>query len=119
MAEMNERGFEQYGDIETAYGHVIRVYESSAASGPHVWVSTVQTEETGARCGMEPEEATAHLNLVQAMRLRARLDEFIQGVPTRWTRGAAMYENALRELTPPEREHMPLLSPAKPKEEQR
>lgn len=98
MAELSERGFEQYGEVETKYGHTIRVYESSSASGPHVWMQTRQSPESGAPHGMGPEEATAHLDLVQAMRVRKLLDEFIEGVPERWGNGARFYWEAKREV---------------------
>lgn len=103
MAELSERGFEQYGGIETKHGHMVQVYESSAASGPHVWIKTARTPETGSRYGMGPEETTAHLDLVQAMKLRAMLDKFIEGVLSRWTDGARIYKEAHREVhgTPP------------------
>jgi hypothetical protein len=84
----SDRGFLAYagGPIPTDYGHDINVYESSAADGPHVWLSIGDSPRVDGR--------NAHLNLRQAILLRGALDQFIQGVPDRWERGAEMLANA-------------------------
>lgn len=108
----NDRGFLAYagGPIETSYGHTIRVQESSAASGPHVWLFIEQPGQTEqARPPMllaggqlhqlpplPPKQPAPHLNLEQAIALRAALDQFIDGVPERWTDGQAMLDEAKR-----------------------
>jgi len=97
MAEINARGFEQYGDIETHYGHTIRVYESSSAMGPCVWINTVRPERADGGV-LRPEETTAHLTLVQAIRLKDLLIEFIDGVPQRWERGRHLLSKAHEEI---------------------
>jgi hypothetical protein len=111
MAELSQRGFEQYGEVETTYGHTVRVYESSAAKGPHVWVNTVLLPETAGR-GRKPEETTAHLDLVQALRVRDMLSEFIDGVPERWTDGARLYREAREQVygMPPDEPEKPVCS---------
>lgn len=38
-ATATDRGFDHYPAIPGAYGGEVRAYESSAASGPHVWLS--------------------------------------------------------------------------------
>ena len=38
LFEVTDRGFRRYEPIPTAYGHVVSVYESSAASEPCVWL---------------------------------------------------------------------------------
>jgi hypothetical protein len=84
----NDRGFLAYagGSIPTDYGHEISVYESSAASGPHVWLSVGDSPHVDGH--------TAHLSLRQAILLRAALDQFIQGVPERWECGAEILAHA-------------------------
>lgn len=37
--ETTERGFKRFAAIPSEYGGEVRVYESSAASGPHVWLN--------------------------------------------------------------------------------
>lgn len=85
----NGRGFLSYagGSFDTDRGHEIHVYESSSAEGPHVWLS------------MDGE--AAHLALAQAIRLRAALNQFIEGVPKRWGRGEEMLAEAYKSAYPP------------------
>ncbi len=99
MVEKNSRGFEQYGEVGTTYGHTVRVYESSAARGPHVWVNTRPTVTPYS----DFAETTVHLDLLQAMTLRGMLDEFIEGVPERWEHGGMLLsvaDKAWREANP-------------------
>ncbi|MFE9372233.1 hypothetical protein ACFYM2_21035 [Streptomyces sp. NPDC006711] len=88
----NGRGFLTYAGspIKTSYGHTIRVQESSAASEPHVWLFI---GDSPAASGRNP-----HLNLEQAIALRAALDQFIEGVPNRWSNGQAMLDEAKRAI---------------------
>jgi len=65
------RGFEHYGSTETAYRNTVSVYESSAASGPHLWLSI-------------DDDATAHMTLEQAKEIRDRLDFAIRRAGERW-----------------------------------
>lgn len=65
----SERGFERYGEVETAYGHKVAVYESSSASGPHLWLSV---EHDGGN-SYSPHSARAHLTVEQAVQIRDRL----------------------------------------------
>ncbi|MET9517435.1 hypothetical protein [Streptomyces sp. NPDC002994] len=91
-APTNDRGFLLYGGepIQTDYGHTIRVTESSSADGPHVWLFVDESE-------VVPGPPNPHLNLEQAIRLREALDQFIEGVPDRWTDGAKMLAEAKRQ----------------------
>lgn len=50
--QTSDRGFNRMPDITGPYGHTISAYESSAASGPHLWISIGDT--------------TAHLTAEQA-----------------------------------------------------
>lgn len=89
-AEHNDRGFLVYGGtaVPTRYGHTIRVQESSAASGPHVWLFI-----EGAA------EAAPHLSLADAIEIRDRLTQFIDGTPERWTNGKRFVREAHKEVT--------------------
>jgi hypothetical protein len=91
-AATNDRGFLAYagGQIATDYGHEISVYESSAAKGPCVWLAVGDS-------ALAPGHS-AHLALVQAMKVRAALDQFIEGVADRWERGAELVAEARREV---------------------
>jgi hypothetical protein len=88
----NDRGFLAYagGPITTDYGHEVSVYESSAASGPHAWLKISDSPRVDGR--------NAHLSLAQAITIRAALDQFIEGVPERWDRGAELLDEARREV---------------------
>lgn len=102
----SERGFAQYigaEGIETDYGERVRVYESSAARGPRVWLQTkgeahidehdeIEEYSPGTMFQGEwipptrivPGSLSAHLDVEQATRVRDALDEFIRTVPERW-----------------------------------
>lgn len=74
-----DRGFHQYGeDQHCTYGTRIRVYESSAASGPHVWLALYESAPLDMAC------AGAHLNETQARELIARLQAWLDEIPSRW-----------------------------------
>ncbi|MFD4547313.1 hypothetical protein [Streptomyces sp. NPDC058466] len=91
-APANDRDFLTYAGapIRTSYGHEVRVQESSAADGPHVWLFI----------GDSPTMAShdPHLNLEQAIAVHAALGQFIDGVPERWTDGQAMLDEAKRNV---------------------
>ncbi|MER6067085.1 hypothetical protein ABT167_39385 [Streptomyces sp. NPDC001792] len=84
----DDRGFLLYGgrSIPTAYGHDIRVQESSSAEAPHVWLFI-----DGSRIARDP-----HLNLAQAIAVHAALGQFIDSVPKRWENGAELLADARR-----------------------
>ncbi|HEX5565410.1 MAG TPA: hypothetical protein VFY14_00445 [Streptomyces sp.] len=90
----NDRGFLAYagGPIHTNYGHEIRVQESSAADGPHVWLFISDSPTVA--------NHNPHLNLDQAIALRAALDQFIEGVPNRWDGGQKMLNEAKARVLP-------------------
>lgn len=70
------RGSAEFGTpIATAYGHALRLTESSAASGPHLWLwvrhdGNLATEQ-------QPVNDGVHLSLDQAKTLRDRLNAAI------------------------------------------
>lgn len=63
------RGFTVYDEIETSYGHTVRVQESSSAEAPHVWLFVSDS----------PVVVThnPHLTIEQAIRVRDALTAFI------------------------------------------
>lgn len=73
--EVTDRGFKHYEPIAGDRGETIRVYESSAAREPCIW--------------LEVEDGPAHLTLEQAERVRDTLD-------------AAIRNHYQRESVPPE-----------------
>lgn len=82
-----QRGFHRYGEpVICTYGTKVEVYESSSAEGPHVWLNL--------ECDMEnlrsqkAGEGTAHLNEEQARAVIARLQTWLDEIPSRWNRAA-------------------------------
>jgi len=89
--ERSDRGFLGYGGpIPTDYGHDVQVYESSAAKGPCVWLAVGDSALTPGH--------NAHLTLAQALKVRAALDQFMEGVADRWEGGADLVAEARREV---------------------
>jgi len=81
-----QRGFQRYDQPwQDTYGHTISVYESSAASGPHVWLAL----KGSPAMGNEDYAIHAHLNIEQAEKLRRELSMFIDQAEARWAEPAA------------------------------
>lgn len=83
IIKRNDRGFHQYGDpIVCTYGSRIEVYESSIADGPHCWIQIFCDPR------MLPNQPSgrgvAHLNEEQARGLIARLQAWLDEIPSRW-----------------------------------
>ena len=76
-----DRGFHGYGrPLRDSNGGEVEVYESSAASGPHVWLNIDSRRwDRGATGGV-----SAHLDQKQARAVIARLQAWLDEVPTRW-----------------------------------
>lgn len=73
----SDRGFQQGDPISGTDGDTVRVYESSAAIGPHLWVNI--TEPTNRNDPEGPvHDATVHLKLEDATRLRDDLTAIIE-----------------------------------------
>lgn len=80
-----DRGFHGYGKpVFCTYNTRIEVYESSAASGPHVWLN-LRVDPTSLR-DQPSGEGTAHLNESQTRALVARLQTWLDEIPRRWGR---------------------------------
>jgi len=64
-ATYSDRGFAHLPSITCSYGSKVKVYESSAAESPHIWVAI----ESGPQLQDLPGEAHAHLSLEDAKML--------------------------------------------------
>ena len=82
----NERGFASYADgVPSTYGEVVRVYESSSATAPHIWLaikgkahlSGPPAPHAKVPYGIAPGGIQAHLTVEQAQRIHAALGEAI------------------------------------------
>lgn len=75
--KLTNRGFKHYVGIPSTYGGEIKVAESSAASGPHVWVWADYPVNLNDPNG-ERLTASMHLTLEDAERLRDQLTHVIE-----------------------------------------
>lgn len=75
--EFSSRGFAMYGRTVTTYADAVSVYESSAAYGPHIWLSIEPGHE-------DKQRVAAHMSLEQAIEIYNNLDRAIE-------RGARLY----------------------------
>ena len=72
----SDRGFAQMPEIPSEYGGSVRVYESSAAMGPHIWLEAKAPEDLNHPDG-PMVEAPIHLTLDNAKLLRDQLTVLI------------------------------------------
>ena len=72
--DISHRGFKHYDPVPTDYGHEVRVYESSAAMSPHIWLAIELKEAVG---GIDPVVAHAHCSIEQAEKIRDNLSAAI------------------------------------------
>lgn len=79
----SERGFVQYTPIHCTYGTKTRIYGSSAAMGPHVWLN-VDTAGSNIENQGEAKDAVAHLNLQGAQTLVDQLQHWIAEAKIAW-----------------------------------
>jgi hypothetical protein len=68
----SERGFDHMEPIPSEYGGHITAYESSAASGPHIWLTAVAPVDLNNPNG-PTAEAPMHLTAENAWRLAEQL----------------------------------------------
>lgn len=76
-AQQTDRGFIHHQEIESSYGGFIRVYESSAASHPHIWVRVKCPVDLNNPEG-EMLEAVSHLTVENASILVAQLQHLLE-----------------------------------------
>lgn len=69
---VSDRGFVQGQEIKSEYGGFVRVYESSSAEGPHIWVRVMCSTDLNKPFDREGDvqDACAHLTLDNAKLLR-------------------------------------------------
>lgn len=67
-----DRGFSHLPPITDGYGSSIHVYESSAASGPHVWVKI--REESVTPRGGKTTEICVHLSMEDLVKLGEQIE---------------------------------------------
>ncbi|WP_341719854.1 hypothetical protein QQG74_09210 [Micromonospora sp. FIMYZ51] len=73
-----DRGFGHLPPIPSEYGGEIRAYESSAASGPHIWVRATAPANMNDPTG-PTVEAPMHLTADNARRLAEQLLALVDG----------------------------------------
>lgn len=71
----SSRGFKQMEPIMTDYGHEVRVFESSNAKGPCIWLAIERSTTSPTMDDTEPR--SAHLTLEDAKLIRDQLDWLI------------------------------------------
>lgn len=70
----SDRGFDRLPPIPSAYGGEVRVYESSAAMGPHIWLAAADpANPNGNR-----ELFTVHLTAENAWKLADQLRHLVE-----------------------------------------
>lgn len=74
---LSDRGFKHYDSVPSTYGGTVRVYESSAASGPHIWLNAVAPVDMNDPNGRQ-EGSAIHLTLENATLLRDQLTHLIE-----------------------------------------
>ncbi len=85
--QVSDRGFKSYEAIQTDRAQEVRVFESSAAEAPHLWLNVTGDgfpEETPRPCGgtthgVARTSVSAHLTLEQAAAVRDVLNAAIAG----------------------------------------
>lgn len=86
------RGFAHWPAVSSNYGATVSVYESSAALGPHIWLSIageshLESEPRphgGVDHGIANGRTAAHLTPRQAQEIRDNLDASIRYLLERW-----------------------------------
>lgn len=74
---VTDRGFRHLPPVSSTYGGHARVYESSAALGPHVWLACVAPSQLNDPAS-PAVETHLHLTLAGAAALRDQLDYLVQ-----------------------------------------
>lgn len=68
-----DRGFAHMPAIPGAYGGEATVYESSAASSPHIWLNVRMVVTSSDRNAFDVTDATLHLTTENATKLSEQL----------------------------------------------
>lgn len=79
---LTPRGFKHLDPIPGAYGGAVKIYESSAAMHPHIWLSVTEANDINAWVRGDQSagvhEALSHLRLEDAEVLRDQLTWLIE-----------------------------------------
>ena len=75
--EITGRGFQRHAPVPSEYGGHVEVYESSAASGPHIWLRVESPVDLNNPAG-DMKEGVAHLTLDNAVLVRDQLTQLIE-----------------------------------------
>lgn len=74
---VTSRGFKHMPELNVDYGSTVRLYESSAANAPHVWLSVTAPANPAA-----PEQprvtTTAHMHINDLEALRDQIDYLLE-----------------------------------------
>lgn len=77
-ATRSDRGFDRLPPVPSRHGGEVQVYESSAASGPHLWLSVQTPVDLN-----DPEgpvvDAVAHLTVEDALKLAEQIQQLAAG----------------------------------------
>lgn len=73
---VTDRGFTHQPPMNSTYGGTVRVYESSAADGAHVWLRVQEPSDLNRR-DSRLQEVSAHLTTDDAWRLAEQLLELV------------------------------------------
>lgn len=71
--QTSDRGFKHFDAVPSTYGGGVTVYESSAASSPHIWLRAEENMKA-----QDSSESTVHLTLESATELRDQLSYLIE-----------------------------------------
>lgn len=73
----SDRGFKRFEAVPSTYGGEVKVYESSAAEGPHLWLNATAPVSLNEPDGAQVT-AALHITLDAAALLRDQLDYLVQ-----------------------------------------
>lgn len=68
---VSDRGFRHMPPVVGTYDSTVKLYESSAADGPHVWLMITSTDRRYDDCN---SSLTAHLELTELVKLGEQIE---------------------------------------------
>lgn len=78
--KVTDRGFKHWEPTITSYNTEVRIYESLAAMGPHIWMALTQNPYSN----LEPSETHAHMSLEEAIEIHSKLGAAIAATKEAW-----------------------------------
>jgi hypothetical protein len=73
-----DRGFTRYPPLPNVYGGHVRVYESSSASGPHVWLQATAPQNANNPTGVLMDDVAVLLTAEDAWRLSEQIQVLVR-----------------------------------------